>query len=107
MRIELAGPLKYLHWGFWGCIASFAFAMGADHVVPASPSGQLLIYALLAAFFACACLYWVSLGVLARRTGRSAALWIVAGLATLAIGFIVTYILMATRVRRELRAKTA
>lgn len=62
---------------------------------------DLVPYALLAVFLVCAGLYWTALGVLAHRTGRSAALWVVAGLATLGIGFVATYLLMVSRARRE------
>ena len=99
---DVARPLTFLHWGFWGCVSSFAVAMGVGQLLPADTaalSPELLVNALLVVFFVCACVYWTALGIIAHRTGRSAALWIVAGLATLAVGFIVTYWLMATRAR--------
>jgi hypothetical protein len=102
---DLARPLKFLHWGFWGSVASFALAMAADRLFPASDAAALgsgfLTNALLAVFFVFACFYWTSLGVLAHRLGQSAAIWIVAGLATFAIGFIATYLMMGSRARRE------
>jgi hypothetical protein len=104
--MDLARPLRFLHWGFWGCILSFALAMGADPFFAASGAEASLPSAvtnvLLAVFAVFACFYWVALGVLAHRTGRNWILWIVLGLATLALGFIVSYILMVSRVRREL-----
>ena len=103
---NLARPLKYLHGGFWGCVLSFALAMGVGRLFPASDTA-LLTNALLAAFFVCACVYWTSLGVLAHRLKRSAAIWVVAGLATLAIGFVATYLMMTSRVRRELQPSSA
>jgi len=102
---DLARPLRFLHWGFWGCMLSFALAMGIDQLFPASDWGSvpsIAIAVLLAAFCVFGCLYWTALGVLAQRTGRSWVLWIVVGLATLALGFIVSYILMASRVQTEL-----
>jgi hypothetical protein len=96
--------LRFLHWGFWGCLLSFALAMGVDQFA-ATDTGSLpsvATYILLAAFCLFAGFYWTALGVLAHRSGRSWILWVVVGLATLAIGFIVTYILMASRVRTEL-----
>jgi hypothetical protein len=79
--------------------------MGVDQLFAATDTGSLssiATYVLLAAFCVFAGFYWTALGVLAHRSGRSWILWVVAGLATLAIGFIVTYILMASRVRNEL-----
>ena len=34
--MDLARPLRFLHWGFWGCVLSFALAMGVDPLVAAS-----------------------------------------------------------------------
>ncbi len=103
---DLARPLKFLHWGFWGSVLSFALAIGVDQLFATSAAGALLptvvTNVLLAAFCVFACLYWTALGVLAHRIGQSWIIWLVAGLATLALGFIATYILMASRVRREL-----
>jgi hypothetical protein len=89
---DLARPLRFLDWGFWGCNLSFVLL----------PS--VVINVLLAAFYVFACFYWTALGVLAHRTGRSWVIWVVAGLATLALGFIASYILMASRVRKKLTA---
>jgi hypothetical protein len=104
---DLARPLRFLHGGFWGCILSFALAMGIDELFASSDTGSLPSIAtvvLLAAFCVFAGVYWTALGVLAHRIGRSWILWVVVGLATLAIGFIVTYVLMASRVRARARA---
>ena len=105
---DLARPLKYLHWGFWGSVLSFALAMSVDPLFAASDAGAFLASVatnvLLAAFCVFACLYWTALGVLAHRIGQSWVIWLVAGLATLALGFIATYVLMATRVRTKLSA---
>jgi hypothetical protein len=100
----LARPFRLLHWGFWGTNASFALAMAAQqwfiaHEPPPGISPAAVTNLSIAAFCGFAVCYWWSLGVLARRTGRSAPLWIVAGLATLAIGFFVTYVLMWRNVR--------
>jgi hypothetical protein len=106
---DLARPLRFLHWGFWGCMLSFALAMGIDQVIAESDTGSLPRIAtavLLAAFCVCACFYWTALGVLAHRSGRNWVLWVVLGLATLAIGFIVSYILMASRMRGDLARST-
>ena len=102
--MDLARPLRFLHWGFWGCVLSFALAMGVDPLFAASGASlpTAVTGILLAAFAVFACVYWVALGVLAHRTGRSWILWIVLGLATLALGFVVSYILMVSRVRRQL-----
>ncbi|HSC15286.1 MAG TPA: hypothetical protein VLI71_09235 [Gammaproteobacteria bacterium] len=97
---DLARPLKFLHGGLWGAILSFALAMGAGYLLTV-PSGVVYNF-LLAAFYVCACLYWTAVGVLAHRLQRSWILWVVVGLATLAIGFFATYILLAVRVRKEL-----
>jgi hypothetical protein len=109
--MELARPLRFLHWGFWGCVLSFALAMGVEPLFAVSGGSASLPSAvnniLLAAFAGFACVYWVALGVLAHRTGRSRILWIVLGLATLALGFVVSYILMVSRVRRELSGAAA
>jgi hypothetical protein len=103
---DLKKPSRFLHGGFWGCVLSFAVAMGVDQLFTASDAGPNLpgvISALfLAAFYVFACFYWTSLGVLADRIGRNSAIWVVAGLATLAFGFIVSYILMSRHVRNEL-----
>jgi hypothetical protein len=98
-RNDLAQPLMRLHIGFWGSILSFGLAMGADRLFGASAAAAADI--LIAAFVACALLYWTCLGILAHRTGRNWIVWVVAGLATLAIGFIVTYVLMVSRARRR------
>jgi hypothetical protein len=102
---DLARPLRFLHWGFWGSVLSFALAMGIDPLFAASDAGSppsIATYVLLAAFCVFAGFYWTALAVLAHRTGRSWILWVVAGLATLAIGFVVSYFLMTSRVRTEL-----
>jgi hypothetical protein len=102
---DLVRPLRFLHWGFWGCMLSFALAMGIDQLFAASDTGSLPRIAtavLVAAFCVFACFYWAALGVLAHRTGRSWLLWVGVGLVTLALGFIVSYALMASRVRTEL-----
>ena len=105
---DLARPLRFLDWGFWGCNLSFVLAIGVDPLFAASDAGAFLpsvvINVLLAAFYVFACFYWTALGVLAHRTGRSWVIWVVAGLATLALGFIASYILMASRVRKKLTA---
>ncbi len=106
---DLAKPLRLLHYGFWGTNASFALAMGAQqsfigHEPPLGLSAAAVSTLLIAVFCAFTVCYWWSLGVLARRTGRNAALWIAAGLATLAIGFFVTYVLMWRNVRAPLQA---
>ena len=105
---DLARPLRFLHWGFWGCVLSFTGAIGADQLLAASDTGAFLqsvvTDVLLAAFCVFACFYWTALGVLAHRVGRSWVVWVVAGLATLALGFIVSYILMAGHVRKKLTA---
>jgi hypothetical protein len=102
---DLARPLKFLHGGFWGAILSFALAMGAGPLLDASgaslPSG-VVYNMLLTAFYVCACFYWTAVGVLAHRLKRSGILWVVVGLAALAIGFFATYILLAVRVRNAL-----
>src|SRR5688572_1869624 len=102
---DLARPLTFLSWSFWGAIFSFALAMGAATLFETS-AGSLMpgvvANSLLIAFYLSACVYWTSLGVLAHRTGRSWILWIAAGLATLALGFVATYILMRSRVRAKL-----
>jgi len=97
-RRDLAQPLMRLHVGFWGCVVSFGLAMGADRLFGvgiAAAAADIL----LAAFVACALLYWTCLAILAHRTGRNWLLWVAAGLVTLAIGFVVTYALMVSRVR--------
>ena len=96
---NLARPLRTLHVGFWGAIVSFGLAMGAEPALGASAATPFVANALLMAFIVLAFLYWTALGVLAHRTGRNWIVWVVAGLATLAIGFIVTYALMVSRVR--------
>jgi hypothetical protein len=107
---DLKRPQRCLHWGFWLTNASFAVAMALENFFPASEpravSIGLLANVVLIAFCASAWSYWASLAVLAQRTGRSAAIWVAAGLATLAIGFFVTYILMIRRVRAALKTKT-
>ena len=102
---DLARPLKFLHWGFWGCVLSSTLPIGVDWLF-ATDAGPFLpsvvSYFFIAVFYVFACCYWAALGVLAQRTGRSWVLWVVAGLATLALGFFVSYVLMVSRVRREL-----
>ena len=106
---NLTRPLRFLHAGFWGAVLSFAFAMGTLRLLAETATAPAVAGAtsnvLAAAFYVFACFYWTSLGVLAHRLRRSAALWVVVGLATLALGFIVSYVLMATRVRAELAAR--
>lgn len=103
---DLGRPLTFLSWSFWGAIFSFALAMGAATLFETSAGTGLMpvvvANSLLIAFYLFACVYWTSLGVLAHRTGRSWILWIAAGLATLALGFVATYILMRSRVRAKL-----
>ncbi len=104
---DLAGPFRLLHWGFWGTNVTFALAMYAEqwlttHAPPLGLSPAATTNLTIAAFAAFAVCYWWSLGVLAHRTGRNAAVWIVAGLATLAIGFFVTYVAMWRNVRAAL-----
>jgi hypothetical protein len=104
---DLRRPLKLLHWGFWGSVLAFILAMGVDRLSAANVAEQFLPRAVvvnlfLAAFYVAACFYWASLGVLAHRIGRSSVIWVVVGLVTLALGFIVSYLLMASRVRSEL-----
>jgi hypothetical protein len=96
---NVARPLKMLHVGFWGSIVSFGLAMGVEPVLGASAAAPVVANALIAAFVVLALLYWTALAVLAKRTGRNWIIWVVAGLVTLAIGFIVTYALMVSRVR--------
>jgi len=108
---DLARPLKFLHWGFWGSVLSFALAIGVDPLFAASDASAFLASVvtnvLLAAFCVFAGFYWTALCVLARRIGQNWVIWLVAGLATLALGFIATYLLMARRVRRELSGPAA
>jgi hypothetical protein len=104
---DLRRPAKFLHWGFWGCVLSFALAMGVDRLFAGTDAEQLVpraavVNLFMAAFYVAACFYWTSLAVLADRIGRSWITWVVAGLATLAVGFIGSYFLMASRVRIEL-----
>lgn len=103
---DLARPLKVLHWGFWGAIVAFALAMGAGRLFSASGAASVpaeVVYDVLAtAFYVCACFYWTAVGVLAHRLQRSWILWVAVGLATLAIGFFATYILLVIRMRNEL-----
>ena len=107
--MDLARPLRFLHWGFWGCVLSFALAMGVDPLFAANGASlrSAVTGILLAAFAVFACFYWAALGVLAHRTGRNWIIWIVVGLATLALGFVVSYLMMASRVRRELSGAAA
>jgi len=98
---SLARPLRSLHIGFWGTNVSFGLAMGAEPVLRESAALPFVANALLAAFVVLVLLYWTALGVLAHRTGRNWIVWVVAGLATLAIGFFVTYALMVSRVRNR------
>ena len=97
---DLARPLKFLHGAFWGAILSFALAMSAGYLQTV-PSGVVYNF-LLAAFYVCACFYWTAVAVLSHRLRRSWILWLAIGLATLAIGFFATYILLAIRARKEL-----
>jgi hypothetical protein len=109
-RDDLARPLKILHCSFWGCVLCSAFPIGADWLLAtdAGPFVSSVVSNLfLAAFYVFACFYWSALAVLAQRTGRSWILWVVAGLATLAIGFFVSYVLMARHVRRARDAVVA
>jgi hypothetical protein len=107
---DLARPLKFLHLAFWGAILAFALAMAAGRLFGASVSPPLLAgvaNVLMTAFYVCACFYWTAVGVLAHRLKRSWILCVSVGLATVAIGFFVTYVLLVIRVRNELvpRAK--
>ncbi len=105
----LTRPLKFLRWGFWGSIVTFGLAVGADPLFATSDASVMpsaVTNILVALFCVFAFIYWVALGVLAHRTGRNWVRWMALGLVTLAIGFIVSYILMATRVRGEI-ARTA
>jgi hypothetical protein len=108
---DLARPFKFLNWGFWSTVLSFALAMAAPRFFPATDATAILTglvaNALLFAFYVSAWMYWTSLAVLAQRSGRSATIWVVVGLVTLAIGFLSTYILMAGRVRTVLKTKPA
>jgi hypothetical protein len=105
-RDDLARPYQFLSVGFWGAVLSFALAMGAGALFErreATGSLPVLVTnSLLLVFYAFACAYWTSLGVLAHRTGRSWIIWVVAGLATLALGFVATYIIIGNDVRSKL-----
>ena len=105
---DLARPLKFLHGGFWGAILSFALAMGAGSFLDASGASLLpgIVYdGLLAAFYISACFYWTAVGVLAHRLRLNWILWVVVGLATLALGFFATYVWLVIRVRNVIRPK--
>ena len=108
---DLARPLELLHWGFWATIPTFALAMTLENFFPSGEPRNLLLELvanlLLAAFYGFAWLYWTALATLASRTGRSAPLWVAAGLATLAIGFVVSYVLMGNDVRAAIKTKQA
>jgi hypothetical protein len=108
---DLARPLKFLHWGFWLTILSFAISMTLETLLPSteprSPFTDLASNLLFAAFYFFAWLYWTSLATLSSRRGRSAPLWVAVGLITLAIGFVVTYIVMGKGTKTELNAKQA
>jgi hypothetical protein len=108
---DLARPLKFLNWGFWLTILSFALAMVAQRFFPATDARSVLptlvANLLLAVFYVFAWVYWTSLAVLVHRRGRSAAIWVTLGLVTLAIGFLATYILMASHVRTVLKTQAA
>ena len=103
---DLARPFKVLSWSFWGAILSFALAMGTATLFQSDDAAGVLpvlvANALLISFCVFAFAYWTSLGVLAHRTGRNWILWVAAGLATLALGFVATYILMRSHVRPKL-----
>jgi hypothetical protein len=103
---DLARPFRFLNLGFWGAVLSFALAMGAGALFERrGATGLLPLFitnSLLLVFYAFACAYWTSLGVLAHRTGRSWVVWVVAGLATLALGFVATYIVIGNDVRSKL-----
>ena len=101
---NVARPLRTLHVGFWGSIVTFGLAMGVEPALGASAAAPFVANALIAAFVVLALLYWTALAVLAKRTGRNWIVWVVAGLATFAIGFIVTYALMVSRVRNGVSA---
>lgn len=108
---DLARPLKLLHWGFWSTIPTFALAMTVENFFPSGEARSMVLgliaNLLLVAFYGFAWLYWTSLATLASRTGRSAPIWVAAGLATFAIGFIVSYVIMGNDVRAEIKAKQA
>ena len=38
---DLARPLRFLHWGFWGCMLSFALAIGVGQLFAPSDAGAL------------------------------------------------------------------
>jgi hypothetical protein len=102
-RDDLARPLKILHWSFWGCVLSSTLPISADWLfatdaAPFVPSVVSNLF--LASFYVFACFYWAALAVLAQRTGRNWVRWVVAGLATLALGFFVSYVLMARHARK-------
>jgi NAD/NADP transhydrogenase beta subunit len=104
---NVARPLRTLHVGFWGSIVSFGLVMGTEPALGASVAVPFATNVLLATFVVFALLYWTALGVLAHRTGRNWLVWVVAGLATFAIGFIVTYALMVSRTRNGVSAGAA
>jgi hypothetical protein len=108
---DLARPLKCLHWGFWLAILAFGVAMALEGFFPsAEPRSSLLDLAadlLLATFYAFTWLYWTSVATLARRRGRSALLWVALGLVTLAIGFVVTYVVIGKDARAALHPERA
>lgn len=107
---DLVRPLRFLNWGFWLTVLSFALAIGAPRLYPVTNATAMLpglvANLLLLAFYTFAWLYWTSLAVLAERRGRSAAMWVALGLVTLAIGFFATYILMSSQVRAALKPKS-
>ena len=106
---DLGRPSRFLHWGFWGAILCFGLAMGADTLFAASPADSvppiIASNVLMSVFYVSGCFYWTALGVLAHRLRSSWILWVVIGIATLAIGFVASYLMMASRVRIELATK--
>lgn len=90
MQANLVTPTKIMHAGFIGSIACFLGAFFLDKTLP----DNMFVWVLIGALVVSSIVFYVGLGLLAKRLGKSQVLWIGGAFVTAPIGPIVAYITM-------------
>lgn len=90
MQANLVTPAKIMHAGFIGSIACFLGAFFLDKT-----SAEILVFwAWFGIFVLSSIVFYVGLGLLVKRLGKSLLIWIGGALVTTPIGPIVAYMTM-------------